>query len=764
MLSNRPTSWSVSLKNDKPAGTTNTIGIACYNNSGQGATGTAFFNSVSSVQSSITVVSPNGGAFDNGRVQNIIVGWQRYMGDFDYYAVNIGNTVANVGKRISGSISKESTGFTTTSGVIQDAISGLSGKVAPEQGYYFDVYAIKMDAVGEMSVATGRSGVFTITTPTTSAQPSITVVSPNGGENWQAGSTQIIRWNSSNVSKVSLDLYNPSSGVLTVKNLVNMTGNPGSVSWTIPSYISPGQYWLRVGTCLDPLVNCNTSGSVDPVSMNGVYDGSDSYFTISSSQSSDIVATKEAVANYYRELLKREPEAGGVEYWLNTGMSLEKVKQGIIASYEYGVKKQITDLYRSLLNREPEASSLTYWYGKIYTDRWTIDQVKYGIMTSSEYTNRTTVSTLTVQPSITVTSPTAGTQWVSGTAQQVNWYGSGIQNANLGIFLRDPSNGLACFLGQQAGQAGNVTLYPSIGYQCPNQNQQLNAGQYNIIVTYPYQSYANAGGTYANVPITLIAAATVSVQSYSQPSIIVTSPTFGQTIEGKAGTSFNVQWTTQNWSPDTLTNIDIIYPDGSVVRARSGMFNTDDNHGSATVNINADQTTSKILRARVSAAKSGTLATGETAESGNFTITPPTVVSASNVAQPSITVVSPNSGTWVIGSQQTVTVRTEIIPSNIVPSAYLKNADTGARIEGVAFAALDSTNRTLTVTVPSTVPAGRYYVEALAWYEGQWYSDQSDGVITVTAPTTSSLSTVSQMASVLEAMRVTLERIKAQYR
>ncbi len=115
---------------------------------------------------------------------------------------------------------------------------------------------------------------------TSSVQPSITVLSPNGGETFMLGQQVDIRWSSSNVSRVSLDLYNPNTGALLLKNLVSVAGNPGNVSWTIPSYVEPGRYWLRVGTCLDPLVNCNTSGSVDPVSMNGVYDGSDEPFLI----------------------------------------------------------------------------------------------------------------------------------------------------------------------------------------------------------------------------------------------------------------------------------------------------------------------------------------------------------------------------------------------------------------------------------------------------------------------------------------------------
>ena len=93
---------------------------------------------------------------------------------------------------------------------------------------------------------------------------------------WAAGSTQTIRWSSQNVSRISLDLVN-SSGALVVKNLVNLTENPGSASWTIPTYVQSGQYWMRVGTCDNSIASCTTTGAEDPVT---IYDKSDAPFSI----------------------------------------------------------------------------------------------------------------------------------------------------------------------------------------------------------------------------------------------------------------------------------------------------------------------------------------------------------------------------------------------------------------------------------------------------------------------------------------------------
>ncbi|MDO8619805.1 MAG: PKD domain-containing protein [bacterium] len=168
--------------------------------------------------------------------------------------------------------------FTNGTNITRDAIGIESSCLAR----ICDVYGPANAARGTASQCVFSGKIIKHYPAITSVQPSITVLSPNGGESWQAGSTQTLRWNSSNVSRVSLDLYNPNTGALLFKNLVNVAGNPGSVNWTIPSHLQPGQYWLRVGTCLNPSVDCNTSGAIDPVSMNGVYDGSDSYFTITS--------------------------------------------------------------------------------------------------------------------------------------------------------------------------------------------------------------------------------------------------------------------------------------------------------------------------------------------------------------------------------------------------------------------------------------------------------------------------------------------------
>ena len=159
--------------------------------------------------------------------------------------------------------------------------SGMAGFLDLPYGNYtvvinaegFEYYKASFTACATCEAITT---IYLKKTSILSTSPSITVLSPNGGETWSLGSIQSIRWTSSNVTRVSLDLVN-SAGSLVIKNLVNITGNPGSVDWVIPTYIQPGQYWMRAGTCSDSAVSCITTGSIDPVT---IYDTSDAPFSI----------------------------------------------------------------------------------------------------------------------------------------------------------------------------------------------------------------------------------------------------------------------------------------------------------------------------------------------------------------------------------------------------------------------------------------------------------------------------------------------------
>ena len=98
----------------------------------------------------------------------------------------------------------------------------------------------------------------------------ITVVSPNGGETWQIGSTHQILWNDNICENVRIELWK-GGNLNTV--ITASTPSTGLYTWAIPSNntIVPGNdYKIKIQSVA---VNSNTT--------NIVYDFSDNNFTIS---------------------------------------------------------------------------------------------------------------------------------------------------------------------------------------------------------------------------------------------------------------------------------------------------------------------------------------------------------------------------------------------------------------------------------------------------------------------------------------------------
>jgi hypothetical protein len=109
-----------------------------------------------------------------------------------------------------------------------------------------------------------------------STTPSITVVSPNGGETWQIGSTYQIKWTPNNIGKnIAINLINYTPGSyygqqygIRDGSTVYDNADSGQFSWTIPSSIPAGSYKIYVG---DATPN---------ISSSGLTDGSDATFSI----------------------------------------------------------------------------------------------------------------------------------------------------------------------------------------------------------------------------------------------------------------------------------------------------------------------------------------------------------------------------------------------------------------------------------------------------------------------------------------------------
>jgi hypothetical protein len=112
--------------------------------------------------------------------------------------------------------------------------------------------------------------VFTIEAP---VSPVITVTSPNGGEDWETGSSHEITWISNEVTNVKIE-YSINGGTNWINIIQSLAAEPGNYSWTIPN---------------TPSANCKIL--VSDVSNALINDQSNDVFTISVSSSPVITVT-----------------------------------------------------------------------------------------------------------------------------------------------------------------------------------------------------------------------------------------------------------------------------------------------------------------------------------------------------------------------------------------------------------------------------------------------------------------------------------------
>ncbi len=112
--------------------------------------------------------------------------------------------------------------------------------------------------------------VFTIIPP---AVPSIQLTSPNGGENWAAGSGQYITWTSNDIANIKID-YSTNNGTNWINIIQSVKAASGNFFWTVPN---------------TPSENCRVL--VSDVNNALINDQSDEKFTISPQIIPEVIVT-----------------------------------------------------------------------------------------------------------------------------------------------------------------------------------------------------------------------------------------------------------------------------------------------------------------------------------------------------------------------------------------------------------------------------------------------------------------------------------------
>jgi len=212
-------------------------------------------------QNLIKVLNPNSGIVDSS--DQFKVQWTGYSGDFDYYQIILGNSIANVEVSLDENtkISKYQNNYNSFAvWYFVKQITDGSGLKADKikDAYYIKVNAVKTDVAGGGVVGSGKGSLFSITSSysTPSPSPIVTpnsyIISPKGGEIYSVGNKILIKWNEKYTRDVEnyTILLKDSKTTRTIANniMVRSSGIDGSSSfeWVIPQLDNGNNYQIDI--------------------------------------------------------------------------------------------------------------------------------------------------------------------------------------------------------------------------------------------------------------------------------------------------------------------------------------------------------------------------------------------------------------------------------------------------------------------------------------------------------------------------------------
>ena len=105
-------------------------------------------------------------------------------------------------------------------------------------------YRVKVSSVTDTTVTGQSAADFAITA---APKPTITITTPNGGEQWQVGTANNIIWTSTSVTgNVKIDLY---KGTVLDSTIAASVANTGTYNWTIPAIQTAGtNYKVKISS------------------------------------------------------------------------------------------------------------------------------------------------------------------------------------------------------------------------------------------------------------------------------------------------------------------------------------------------------------------------------------------------------------------------------------------------------------------------------------------------------------------------------------
>jgi len=398
----------------------------------------------------------------------------------------------------------------------------------------------------------------------------ITLISPNGGEQWQPGSLQTIYWSYQPGAGTTVEIQLMKSGIsnVVISSSTSIgTGGSGSLTWTVPANQAPGSdYQIKITSKSNPALSAISAGN----------------FTIDASPAVTVTTP-----------------AGGENWAAGSTQTINWTYSG-----DPGSTVRIDLLLGGVLQSTP-AAAVPVGNGGKGSFSWPIATNQqpgsnYQIKITSLADGQSSTSNLfTVSGGIGLTSPNGGEQLQAGTTCTINWKYSGNPGPTVNIDL----------LESNAVQSNIATGIPIGGNGWGSYSWAIPAGQaagsdYQVRVT------CAANTTYAGTsagPFTI-----------APSSITINSPNATQNVQ--AGTACNISWQYAG-NPGSSVKIDLLEAGALKYNITPSFPIGNNGSGSYSWAVPGGQAAGSDYQVRITSNTSSTF----TATSSDFTIAPSSI-------------------------------------------------------------------------------------------------------------------------------------------
>lgn len=225
------------------------------------------------------------------------------------------------------------------------------------------------------------------------------ILSPNGGEQLQAGATRAITWSSGNVTNVKLE-YTTNDGTNWNNIVVSTPAAAGTFNWSIPINISSTTARIRISDVSNAVIK----------------DLSDNTFSISN-------------------LILTSP-VGGEQIQFGKTYPITWTSNSVVGNVKIEVSRDAGVSWQTIVASVPAATGTFNWNVSGFVPT---NQMRIKITSVSTPTLTTESADFTVS-SLALTSPVGGEFWQAGTAKNITWTSSVINNVNLYFSIDNGAN------------------------------------------------------------------------------------------------------------------------------------------------------------------------------------------------------------------------------------------------------------------------------------------------------------------------------------